>query len=199
MAWLRETASAEDRRTGLAARFEEDWGKFFSGDDPLCAPYRRMAEVMIETAHNVMNGESLPAERRVVLPTGAVITCRADHVERTPRGIVIRRLKAGRLAKTEEAKPRYTLLQIAIRTDHPNEDLHFEHVSLLTGERRVATGKNAGEKLEDCEEAIGAAGCGQFEPRASQHCPSCPYFFICPSQGLTLSTCSSPHSTLLRP
>ncbi len=186
MAWLRETPAAEDRRIGLAARFEEDWGKLGPGDHPFEPLYRRMAEAMIQTADSVMNGESLPAERQVVLPTGTVITCRADHVERTSKGIVVRRLKAGRLAKAEEPKPRYLLLQVAIRTDHPNEDVHFEHVSLLTGERRMATEKKAGQKLKACEEAINAAGCGQFEPRPSQHCPSCPYFFICPAHGLTL-------------
>lgn len=186
MDWLRETASVEDRRTGLAARFEEDWGKLGPGNHPFEPLYRRMAEIMIETAHNVMNGESLPAERQVVLPTGTVITCRADHVERTSKGIVVRRLKAGRLAKTEEAKARYVLLQCAMRTDHPNEEVQFEHVSLLTGERRVATERRAGEKLKAFQEAINAAGGGQFEPRPSPRCPSCPCFFICPSQGLTL-------------
>jgi DNA helicase II / ATP-dependent DNA helicase PcrA len=187
MAWLRNTPSADERRDGLIARFEEDWGKFGPGDHPFEPLYRRMAEVMIENARTVMDGESLAAERQVSFSaTGAVISCRADHVERTPKGIVVRRLKAGRLAKTEEDKPRYILLQIAIRTDHPNEQVHFEHVSLLTGERRGATDKKMSEKLKACEDAIGAAGSGNFEPRPSQRCPSCPYFFICPSHGETL-------------
>jgi len=188
MSWLRETASAEQRRDGLIARFEEDWGKFGPGDHPFEPLYRRMAKAMIETAHGVMCGENLPAERQVVAPgSGAVISCRADHVERTSSGIVIRRLKAGRLAKAEEEKPKYILLQIAIRTDHPNEEVHFEHVSLLDGERRKATDKTkeAGDKFKACDDAIAAAGSGSFDPSPSQRCPSCPYFFICPAHGLT--------------
>jgi len=188
MAWLRETISADQRRDGLFARFEEDWRKFGPGDHPFEPLYRRMATAMIEAAHDVMSGENLPAERKVVAPrSGAVVSCRADHVERTPNGIFIRRLKAGRLAKTEEDKPRYILLQVAIRTDHPGEEVHFEHVSLLDGERRIATDKSkkAGDKLKVCENAIAAAGNGSFDPSPSQRCPSCPYFFICPAHGRT--------------
>ncbi len=188
MAWLRETASADQRRDGLIARFEEDWEKFGPGDHPFEPLYRRMAKAMIEAAHGVMSGENLPADRQVVAPgSGAVISCRADQIERTPNGIVIRRLKAGRLAKTENDKPRYILLQVAIRTDHPNEEVHFEHVSLLDGECRTATDKSkkAGDKLKACESAIAAAGNGSFDPSPSQRCPSCPYFFICPAHGPT--------------
>lgn len=186
MSWLRETASADQRRDGLLARFEEDWLKFGPSDHPFEPLYRRMAKSMIETAHGVMKGESLPADRQVVAPeSGATIRCRADHVERTANGIVIRRLKAGRLAKTEEDKPRYILLQVAIRTDHPNEQVHFEHVSLLDGERRIATDKTkkSRDSLRACENAIAAASKGSFDPIPSQRCPSCPYFFICPAHG----------------
>lgn len=188
MAWLRNTPSPDERRTGLSARFQEDWGKFGPVSHAFEPLYQRMAEVMIETAREVMDGESLPAERKVELsPGGTVITCRADHVQRTKRGIVVRRLKAGRLAKNETDKARYSLLQLAVRLDHPGEEIHFEHISLLDGERRSATDKSKkmSDKLKACEDAIRAAEEGNFYPSPNQHCPTCPYFFICPSHGET--------------
>ena len=73
MSWLRQTASAEERRDGLANQFEENWRKYVPGDTPFEPVYRRMAETMINNAINIMDGQSLDAERRVVLTsTGAV-------------------------------------------------------------------------------------------------------------------------------
>lgn len=187
MSWLRNTQSAEARRDGLTARFEEDWQKFGPGNDPFEPLYRRMGEAMIKNAVGVMDGDSLEAERRVVLTSsGTVVTCRADHVQRTQGGIVVRRLKAGRLAKKETDKARYALIQAAMRVDHPNESVTFEHVSLLTGERRAATqdGGEVDDKLRDFESKIQSAAAGDFPPRRNERCPTCSYFFICPSQGL---------------
>jgi hypothetical protein len=153
--------------------------------------YRRMAELMIDTACKLMGGEMLVDDRQMVLGgSGTVVNCRADQVERTAKGITVRRLKAGRLAKKEEVKPRYVLVQAAIRADHPNEEVLFEHVSLITGERRAATEKGAalGKKLEKYREAINAAGMGHFEASESQYCASCPYFFICPVDGVVRET-----------
>jgi DNA helicase-2/ATP-dependent DNA helicase PcrA len=187
MSWLRNTPTAEERRSGLEARFAEDWKKFGPGDHPFAPLYQRMAEGMIQKALGVMEGDNLPAERQVKLPSsGTVVSCRADHVQRTAKGISIRRLKAGRLAKKEDDdKPRYLLVQAAIRTDHPNEAITFEHISLLTGEKRSAAVKKqkGGDSFADFESAIAAAGAGQFDPTANPRCPTCPYFFICPSHG----------------
>lgn len=188
MSWLRGTQSIDERKAGLDGRFAEDWGKFGPNDHPFEPLYRRMADIMIRTAHTVMNGDSLVVERDFVLSKiGISVSCRADHVERTPRGIVVRRLKAGRLAKTEEGKLRYALLQAAIQNDHPTETVHFEHVSLLDGERRNATQNSSKiiENLDECAMAINGAAAGNFEPAPSQRCPSCPYFFVCPSHGVT--------------
>lgn len=187
IAWLRNTPSAEERRAGLAARFEEDWQKFGPGNDPFEPLYRRMADAIIQNALGAMDGDGLKAERQVVLKSdGTVISCRADHVERTSEGIVIRRLKAGRLAKNETDKARYALIHAAMQDDHPEETVLFEHVSLLNGERRRAT-KDANEVAEDLREfeaQIKLAGDGEFPPRPHERCPTCPYFFICPSEGL---------------
>jgi hypothetical protein len=146
-----------------------------------------MAEGMIQQALGLMEGESLLAERTVKLKSsGTIVSCRADHIQRTAGGISVRRLKAGRLAKKEDdEKPRYLLVQAAIRTDHPNEAITFEHISLLTGEKRSATIKKqkGGDDFAKFENAIAAAGTGQFDPTANPRCPTCPYFFICPSHG----------------
>lgn len=186
LSWLRNTSSIEERKSGLENQFKEDWNKFGPSDHPFEPLYRRMAEVMIQTAHRLMEGESLAVERSLELSkNGVKVSCRADHVERTPAGIVIRRLKAGRLAKSEEAKIRHALLRLAIQDDHPDESIFFEHVSLLDGERRSAPDKSlkVDEHIQSCLDAIDGAQEGRFDPKPSQSCPSCPYFFICPSHG----------------
>ena len=184
ISWLRTTASADDRRDGLTARFQEDWGNFGPADHPIEPLYRRMAEAMISTAAALMDGESLTAERQVTLPNnGVVITCRADHIQRGEGGIAIRRLKAGRLAKSEDTKPRYFLVQAAIQVDHPGETVYVEHISLLNGDSQIKTERKLNQRLQEFEQAIEAAGNGEFAPAPNQYCPSCPYFFICPSHG----------------
>lgn len=184
LSWMRTSASADDRRDGLAARLQEDWERFGPTDHSFEPLYRRMAEAMIGTAAAIMDGESLTAERQVTLPNnGVIISCRADHIQRAEGGIAIRRLKTGRLAKSEDTKPRYIMVQAAIQVDHPDETVYVEHISLLNGDSQIKTERKLNQRLQEFEQAIEAAGTGEFSPTPNQYCPSCPYFFICPSHG----------------
>ncbi len=184
LSWMRAAASADERRDGLNARFLDDWENFGPADHPFEPLYRRMAVIMLDTAAAIMDGESLSAEREITLPgVGIVVSCRADHIQRGADGIAIRRLKAGRLAKTEDTKPRFILVQAAIQVDHPGEAVVVEHISLLNRESKNGTEKKLDQRLAEYEGAIRAAGNGEFPPKPNQYCPSCPYFFVCPSHG----------------
>jgi hypothetical protein len=135
---------------------------------------------------DVLDGKSLANERKVKLPgTGTVVQCRADNIQVTVDGIFIQRLKASRLAKQEKEKPRHILLQAAVSHDHAGTDVYFEHVSLLTRERRPSRvdQNKLSKQLTVINETVEAVAAGNFDPSPDDHCPACPYFFICPSHG----------------
>jgi CRISPR/Cas system-associated exonuclease Cas4 (RecB family) len=189
ISWIRSVASPEEREDGLAARFEDDWIRFGPSDHPFEPVYRSVAEKMLKTAISIMEGDCLGTERQVQLATTShVIRCRADHVEITTKGIVIRRLKTSTLAKKEDSKPRYALWQAAVLNDHPGQECMFEHVSLLDGERRPSRVDPAEvqEQLQVFDEAIAGITAGRFDPKPHNWCPNCAYYFICPSHGVTL-------------
>ncbi|HWL29430.1 MAG TPA: PD-(D/E)XK nuclease family protein, partial [Burkholderiaceae bacterium] len=87
------------------------------------------------------------------------------------------------LAKTEDTKPRFILVQAAIQVDHPGEKVVVEHISLLNRESKVGTERKVDQRLAEYEKAIKAAATGEFAPKPNQYCASCPYFFVCPSHG----------------
>ncbi|RUL81894.1 ATP-dependent helicase [Tautonia sociabilis] len=186
LSWMRETTTAEERCDGLGDRFREDWARFGPQGDAFERLYRQAAERMLKNALDVMGGAGLATERRATLPSsGAVIRCRADHIEASAREIVIRRLKASRLAKKEKAKPRYALWLLAVQCDHPGCNISFEHVSLVNRERQIVAAKpqSLQEQLSAIEAAIEAISAGRFDPRPTSFCPTCPYYFVCPTHG----------------
>ena len=186
IAWLRATSSIDERRTGLAARFEDDWRLFGPAGHAFESLYRGSALRMVENAAQVMDGESLVSDRTVMLPqTGATVTCRADHIQLSSQGIVVRRLKTSRLSTKETHKARYTLWQLAVRRDHPGQNVLCEHVSLIDGERQSMTvePRKLQNQLEDIEAAVKAVSNGSFDPAPGTRCPTCPYYMACPAHG----------------
>jgi DNA helicase II / ATP-dependent DNA helicase PcrA len=186
IAWLRETASLAERQEGACARLENDWEQIGPRGHAFESIYRAAAEKMLATAIDLMEGVSLPPEVSLTLGGGVVVSCRADHVSSHAGGLVIQRLKAGRLSKEERSKARYVILQAALRRQNPGASVQFEHVSLLTGERRQATARDSklfGE-ISKLGQAFADISAGRFEPAPSDFkCPRCPYYFICPSHG----------------
>jgi DNA helicase II / ATP-dependent DNA helicase PcrA len=184
--WLRETPSGEERQAGAPIRLAENWEKIGPKGHPFESIYRAAAEKMLATAVNLMEGESLPAELLLTIGGGVVVTCRADHIGVEADGIVVRRFKASRLADRETPKARYAIMQAAVRRQNAGASVHFEHVSLQTGERRRTTidSRKLPAEIAQLNQAFANIAAGRFEPAPSDFkCPRCPYYFVCPSHG----------------
>ena len=184
--WLRgrSARSAAD----VAVHLDESWSERGPADHPAAIHYRGAAQRMLVNAGAAMSGHAMAAERRLTIE-GVTITARADHIQMAGGGIVIQRMKAGRLAKSGETpKARYALLQAMVKCDE-GVAASFLHISLLDGSQKdatVAAGKLT-EAVDEAAEALSAIAAGRFDPkRSSRNCPTCPFFFICPTDGLRL-------------
>jgi hypothetical protein len=139
---------------------------------------------MLETALSLMRGSNLPIELSVK-SGDVVVTSRADQISMEPEGIVIRRFKAAKLAKSEKTKLRHALMQVAVEKQYPGRNVHFEHVSLISGERRREKfpGNALANEIVKIKSSFQKIESGQFEPEPDDfRCPRCPYFFICPAR-----------------
>jgi superfamily I DNA/RNA helicase len=186
--WLRETKTDEARKAGIDKRFKDDWSQHGPAGEPFDQYYHGVARKMIDKVMMILDGECLEPERTATLPgTGAVVKCRADHIQSTANGVVIRRLKAGRLSKKETEKARYVLLQEAVSKDYAGSAVAFEHVSLLDGVSRTTTLDPAELRTEltVLDDVVRNIGAGKFDPKPSDWCPTCPYYLVCPSHGAT--------------
>lgn len=185
VAWLRN--SAGQGRAGFAAHLSETWLAKGPADHPAALHYRGVAERMLARAGAAMSGRPLSTERQIVIE-GVTVTARADHIQAGDAGIVIQRLKAGRLARTGETpKARYALLQAMVAQDE-GKAATFTHISLVDGRERDGT--LAADKLakakDEASTALAGISAGRFDPkRNARACPTCPFFFICPADGLT--------------
>ncbi len=182
--WLRARGPTE--RAGLKDHLEEAWEATRLTRDPAASHYRSAAERMLARAAAAMDGAPLDTDRSLDV-AGVRVTARADHIQSSPSGVVIRRLKAGRLARSgETARARYGLLQATVARDE-GVGVRLEHVSLVTGEVRDATLPRDKLRKELDKAAAGMEGiaAGRFDPvRNARNCPTCPFFFICPADGL---------------
>ncbi|MEL7496553.1 MAG: ATP-dependent helicase [Planctomycetota bacterium] len=184
--WMRETNDADERRAGVEDRFSEDWETYGPKDSAFESTYRMAAKKMVKNLVEVLEGVNLDVERTAYLgATETPVTCRADNIVETANGILIQRLKTSKLAKNEAEKARYVLLQQAVMQDFPDKVVSFEHVSLLTGEKRPASIKPQKliEKIDGISGFVEGIEQGSYEPKQNNYCPSCPYYFICPTSG----------------
>ena len=182
-AWLRERSA--DRRDGLQDHIDEVWAAG-PADHPFAEHYRAASHRMLQQAAAAMDGIPLGVDRSFEV-AGVQVNAQADHVQADGAGVVIRRLKAGRLARRGETpRVRYGLLQASVARDEGAE-VRFEHVSLVNGEVRDATLAldRRRKSLEDVAAALEGITAGRFDPvRNAHNCPTCPFFFICPVDGL---------------
>lgn len=185
VAWLRERTDAP--AASLTDHLAESWDAKGPTDHPAAAHYRGAAERMLARARKAMTGRPLSTERRLAIE-GVTVTARADHIQAGETGVVIQRFKTGRLARSgETARARYALLQAMVARDE-GEIATFTHVSLVDGaecDGTLPAGKLQ-KAIEDTSNALAGIAAGQFDPkRNGRNCPTCPFFFICPADGLT--------------
>lgn len=190
IAAMREQRSPEARRAAATGQMASFWQESRLRGHKLEVVYRGAADAMIDRAATLLDGESLPTEFSFALTADVRLTCRADHVGRDPGGIVIRRLKASKLASRETERSRYFLLQAAARERYAGEQVSFEHVSLVDGQTKPASAREnklTGE-LEALRVALDGIAAGRFKTDpGDRKCPRCAYYFICPAEN-TLGT-----------
>jgi len=183
--WMNGVPQVE-RDEALIATFDEAWAERGPAEHPHSAIYRDTARRMLDVASREMVGTVLGTERELIVSTRRVIL-QADNIREETHRIVVQRLKAGRLAKSgESVRTRDLLVHEAVSRGH-SKPVVFEHVSLLTGERTPAI-----EKVDEQRSAAVAAvfdeiEAGRFAPKPNgRECPTCPYYFVCPSSGPAL-------------
>ena len=185
IAALRELPTRAEQEKAAAAQLDGVWRDSRLRGHKFETIYRAAADTMINTAVSLLDGESLPPEVSFAITPEINLTCRADHIGRRADGIIIRRLKANRLATRETNKARHFVQQAAARDRYPGDDVRFEHASLVDGTCRDGSTneKKLAAELESLRVAVGGIAAGRFETDPSDwKCPRCAYFFICPAQ-----------------
>jgi superfamily I DNA/RNA helicase len=186
LSWASGTADQAVRAEGWPVEFDAHWQKIGPVDHVWASVYRASAEAMMGHALRITAGVSHDVRRRMTV-AGQVVTARADSIVESDGAIVIQRLKAARLAKSETAKARYGALQAMVGADHPGVTVRFEHVSLVTGERRGAASKGdaTAKSRAEIEDVLAGIAAGRFHPVTSdRRCPDCPYYFPCAAEGI---------------
>ncbi len=183
--WLSTTPSAE-HAAGLKAHFEETWSTIGPTESSFGPIFRASAQRMLTTAATVMKGATLARERQAIF-ADTTIRMEADHIQATEDGVTILRLKSGRLARSGEGKKtRYALIQKIVAQEEEKAP-KLEHVSLITGERVIATpsAKDIEGAVIDIHTALHGIANGRFDPVPQERkCPTCPFYFLCPAEGI---------------
>lgn len=180
--WMNGTTES-DRAVTLSETFEQNWAEFGPVEHPHNAVYQDTARQMLSVASREMSGAVLGLGREALIGTRRVIL-QADNIREEPHQIVVQRLKAGRLAKKETRRTRDKLLHNAVARDH-SKPVVFEHVSLLTGDRTAPSAPTDTGVAAEVAAVFDDIEAGRFAPKpGGRECPTCPYYFICPSSGV---------------
>jgi len=181
--WLQQTASPDERASGMAQQFSAAWAEKGPQGHALEALYQQAAQQMLQTAAALMQGKVLPLDLSLSVEGGVTVTVRADHITSSRGKVVIQRFKQGRLAKSgERPKMRYFVLQAAARRQYGAAAVEFEHVSLLTADRssKNSTDKALVKEIAKLEAALRGIAAGHYPPDPNDYCATCPFYFICP-------------------
>jgi superfamily I DNA/RNA helicase/Zn-dependent peptidase ImmA (M78 family) len=190
LAWARAIPDDTERREGWLAEFDRQWTRLGPADHAFSGLYRASGVRMMEQALEVTAGPGRPVERSMAIG-GTTITARADSIVARGPTIVIQRLKAAPLAKTESARTGHGVLVEMVRKDHPGLSVAFEHVSLHDGERKAGFVKSeaVAKACGNVAEALHGIGEGAFPPIPDdRRCPECPFYFACPAEGIPIRT-----------
>lgn len=164
----------------------QHWGETELTDHGYGTFYYDLAVKMVQNAASrepklvILEDKTIPIKMEA-----GVIRFRPDQVvERQDGKRLLRRLRTGRIGTSEKAKGIYALYQRASKQEL-GDATAVEIVSLsddVTEEVEMSD-KVTLNRLAEYEKAMGEIQAGVFvpQPKDNRDCPSCPYYFICPS------------------
>ncbi|MGQ4878870.1 UvrD-helicase domain-containing protein [Billgrantia sp. LNSP4103-1] len=174
----KETATPEQ----AVARLEKAWTEIGPAGHPYEQVYWDAAVPIIERAVNrrEASSEVIEADWHIQRQHGT-IRLRPDHVEKTPSGHVVRRLRTGKPQKKLDDNI-YALYQhAAVQELGPCQ---VEALFLSSDEAVPVdmTDTVIRNRLKKYDEAMAGIKAGAFPPSPSDRaCPRCPQYFICPA------------------
>lgn len=173
------------KAVGIDEAFRElktAWEKIGPADHPYSSLYRKNAEAIIERAISCRAGkvEIVEGDWQIKRPGGR-IRLRPDHVEISPEGPVVRRLRTGKPPK---------------KVDDDIYALYHEGAARAYGKARIEalylttdeavpvemSAKVIASRLKKYDAAITGIRAGEFAAKPNDRmCPRCPQYFICPA------------------
>ncbi len=176
----REISEAE-----LSQVFEEAWLKFRSEDHPFEKMYREYGRALLDVAQNIGSTnerytdspiweiERLPGTI-IFQPDQIAILDEEKHI--------VRRLTTGRIKKDPDIDAVY----VHAAQDAFGLDVTIEVHSLSRKEELIIgmSEKKQETRLGHYDRAMLGIQRGEFIPKSSPWCPSCPYYFICPAPSI---------------
>jgi len=186
--WLAEERaeghSVED--ASVLQRLAEIWAKHGPTEHAYETLYFRQAE---EIVIKELRGRSR-TRRLVELPVWEVplphglVQLSPDQVEIRDDGTTVyRRLRTGRVSKSEKDKNIYALYQAASTRQQVTgrQEIHIASLSADTTTPISLGAQALNTRLERYDAAIAGIVAGHFPPEQDEHdCPRCPHYFICP-------------------
>ncbi|HWE62772.1 MAG TPA: PD-(D/E)XK nuclease family protein, partial [Chloroflexota bacterium] len=165
---------------------EEEWAAEHDAH-PYEALYLERARRIVSTAHQALRDRSPAvasahdAEYQVTRP-GGVIQVRIDRVDQPADGVPVAvRYRSGRASGDHRRDHRAALYSAALHGAHGAGSVQQEYLSLGTADQAQARASTLEARLRECDEALAGIAGGEFPARPGDHCPSCPFWLICPA------------------
>jgi superfamily I DNA/RNA helicase len=155
---------------------------------PVQHPYNDLYwEQALLMLNRALEGQAQAAS--IVVPVSIDLQLSSGTIRFTPSRILvtddgtelIQRVRTGGSSSTERDSRIRAVYQAAAKA-RPGRPSQIQTVHLSTGEvdQVTLTDKKLASGLRKYEEAIRGIQEHQFDPDPSDHCPGCPYYFICP-------------------
>lgn len=144
---------------------------------------RRMVSTAQHAATTTSGASSHDVEYAVVRPAG-VVRVRVDRVDQPPDGPPVAvRYRSGRPAGDHRRDHRTALYQAALQAAHGAGSVHQEYLSTGVADQAQARASTMESRLRECDGALAGIARGEFPTRTGDHCPTCPFWLICPATG----------------
>lgn len=158
------------------------WEEIGPADHPYSSLYRKNAETIIERAISRRAGkvEIVEGDWQIERPGGR-IRLRPDHVEISPEGPVVRRLRTGKPPKKIDDDI-YALYQEGATRVYGSARVEALYLTTDEAVPVEMSAKVVASRLKKYDEAIAGIRAGEFAAKPSDRmCPRCPQYFICPA------------------